>query len=221
MEEVNGLGESVARDVFYSLAVALRYLHDEAGVVHRDIKLSNILLDDEGVARLVDFSSAAAIDPSDLARGDVLSRPSGTTTFYPPELVAGGFQGEARRRRAIDVVLPRDVNCPKINFTQLFFPLQHPPCFPHCDPEYHAKPADVWAFGTALFAAIEFRMPFANNEAIAAGAFRAPTKAWSDDLADLITAVFAVDPQERLSMAQVSNHAWFHPRRRQATKEEL
>ena len=50
---------ALGRDV----ADALAYLH-ELGVVHRDVKLSNVLLDAEGRAQLADFGIAS------LARGD-------------------------------------------------------------------------------------------------------------------------------------------------------
>ena len=39
-----GLGERGAHDVLLSVAAALRYLHEEAGVVHGDVKGRNMLL---------------------------------------------------------------------------------------------------------------------------------------------------------------------------------
>lgn len=41
----NGLETSLAKKYTYQLACALRYLHEDARVVHRDIKLENCLLD--------------------------------------------------------------------------------------------------------------------------------------------------------------------------------
>lgn len=53
--------ESECRKIFRQVAEALRHLHVEAKVVHRDIKDENVILDGEGRVKLVDFGSAAYI----------------------------------------------------------------------------------------------------------------------------------------------------------------
>lgn len=53
--------ESECRKIFRQVAEALRHLHIEAKVVHRDIKDENVILDGEGRVKLVDFGSAAYI----------------------------------------------------------------------------------------------------------------------------------------------------------------
>ncbi|MGA9751143.1 MAG: serine/threonine-protein kinase, partial [Acidobacteriota bacterium] len=71
---------SIARQV----AAGLAYAH-EKGVVHRDVKPANILLDVKGRAAITDFG-VARLSASDLTRtGEIL----GTPNFMSPEQVLG------------------------------------------------------------------------------------------------------------------------------------
>ncbi|KAJ1557802.1 hypothetical protein HK405_015144, partial [Cladochytrium tenue] len=58
IERLGRLPEDVARRVFGQLALAVGYLHAR-GVVHRDIKDENVLVDSEFNACLIDFGSAS------------------------------------------------------------------------------------------------------------------------------------------------------------------
>lgn len=67
------------------LLSALRHMH-AAGVVHRDIKPQNVLIDESGRARLSDFGIAQPSDATALTRtGHVL----GTERYLAPEVRAG------------------------------------------------------------------------------------------------------------------------------------
>jgi serine/threonine-protein kinase len=85
IEEDGPLTVEEAVGVVSDVASGLDALHD-AGIVHRDVKPSNILLDPAGTALLTDFG---------LARGrayTVLTRPGrvmGTLDYIAPELVRG------------------------------------------------------------------------------------------------------------------------------------
>ena len=49
--------EAVARFIFYQLAMAIIYLHNQAKVIHRDIKLDNIMYDSQHFeVKLTDFT---------------------------------------------------------------------------------------------------------------------------------------------------------------------
>jgi eukaryotic-like serine/threonine-protein kinase len=68
------------------VAAGLNALHS-AGLIHRDVKPQNILVDDRGVAALGDFGLSKGRDYTVLTRaGDVV----GTVDYLAPELVRGG-----------------------------------------------------------------------------------------------------------------------------------
>ncbi|CAK5284516.1 unnamed protein product [Mycena citricolor] len=50
--------------MFRQVVRGLRYLHNEAGIVHRDVKLENVLIDEAGVCRIADFGMAVQLDDS-------------------------------------------------------------------------------------------------------------------------------------------------------------
>ncbi|KAJ1658427.1 Serine/threonine kinase, partial [Dispira simplex] len=75
--------ESVIRFWIAELACAIRYLHNK-GIVHRDIKPDNILLDSKGHVALTDFNIATK-----RRHGAKLSSQSGTYSYMAPEIFIG------------------------------------------------------------------------------------------------------------------------------------
>jgi serine/threonine-protein kinase len=87
-------------DILYQAALALNAAH-QAGVVHRDVKPANIVVDDEGYARLTDFGISRAIAGAQLTQtGEVL----GTPHYLAPEQAQGQPAGPASDLYALAVV---------------------------------------------------------------------------------------------------------------------
>jgi serine/threonine protein kinase len=134
-----GLDMPFARRYTYQLASALRYLHNDVMVVHRDVKLENCLLDmtvpnaerDGGDVLLCDFGMADfivsdqrdGVDPHSIGANQNIG-PAETSTS-----VAGSLQYAA----------PELFNAP----TPVF-----------------STAADIWAFGVVAYALLTARLPF-------------------------------------------------------------
>jgi eukaryotic-like serine/threonine-protein kinase len=80
------LSPGEALPILEQIASALDHLHS-AGLVHRDVKPSNILVRPDGIAKLADLGIAAGTDLTELtATGSVL----GTLRYLSPERIQGG-----------------------------------------------------------------------------------------------------------------------------------
>jgi serine/threonine protein kinase len=88
-------------EIITQISSALQYAH-EAGVVHRDVKPSNILVDDEGCAKLADFGFAHIVDASLSLTGSALI---GTPAYMSPEQIQGGKISPKTDQYALGVVL--------------------------------------------------------------------------------------------------------------------
>ncbi|EME49710.1 hypothetical protein DOTSEDRAFT_20131 [Dothistroma septosporum NZE10] len=81
--------EEAVRFWIAELGCALRYVHRQ-GIVHRDVKPDNVLLDTEGHVHLADFNVASDITP-----GKPLTSKSGTLAYLAPEVYSGkGYYSE-------------------------------------------------------------------------------------------------------------------------------
>jgi beta-lactam-binding protein with PASTA domain/predicted Ser/Thr protein kinase len=80
-----GMGTQDAIDFTRQILKAARFAHRK-GIVHRDLKPQNVLIDDEGRARVADFGIARGGENSDItATGSVM----GTAQYLSPEQAQG------------------------------------------------------------------------------------------------------------------------------------
>lgn len=83
LAEKGRLSEDDARRIFGQLCLAVAYLHDK-GIVHRDLKLENVLLDEMCRVKLGDFGFTREFDKNVL-----LETFCGTTGYASPEMLEG------------------------------------------------------------------------------------------------------------------------------------
>lgn len=76
------LSNSTARDVFRPLVKVVAYMHS-LNLVHRDLKLENVLLDHKGHLKLADFGFSRYYDPKD----GLVESVCGTPQYSPPEII--------------------------------------------------------------------------------------------------------------------------------------
>ncbi|CAD0081497.1 unnamed protein product [Aureobasidium vineae] len=97
-----GLKPDLAKTYSHQLAAALRYMHADVRLVHRDVKLENCLIqitpqDDCGNLKLCDFGLASFVDGDASGMTDSIrsldsddnKEPAGTLEYLAPELLGG------------------------------------------------------------------------------------------------------------------------------------
>jgi serine/threonine protein kinase len=84
--ECGPIPEDLARRWFAQLMGGIKYIHSE-GVIHRDVKMDNILLDAKGNAKIADFSHAA------YTQSDSAQTGCGTLGYMAPEMFSSQQKG--------------------------------------------------------------------------------------------------------------------------------
>ncbi|CAO2655194.1 Nn.00g102580.m01.CDS01 [Neocucurbitaria sp. VM-36] len=196
-----GLPEHVVKRYAYQMASAMRYLHNDVQVVHRDIKLENVLLDmtapnaerDGGDVLLCDFGMADFIisdqrdgpEPHSIGTNQNIG-PADTSTS-----VAGSLQYAA------------------------------PELFNAAGPVF-SPAADIWAFGVVLFALLTATLPFNDGldikttERIQKGNWseelirsaEAVQEGGVDDVLALVRGCLELDVEKRWNVHDILNCAW-------------
>jgi serine/threonine protein kinase len=77
------LSEDRARDLSAQLWEAIRFLHDDCDIIHRDVKAANVLVSEQHTLKLIDFNTACR-----LADGSALTM-TGTHEYAAPEVLRG------------------------------------------------------------------------------------------------------------------------------------
>jgi len=100
IRELAPMDPAEVTEILYQIAIALQAAH-EAGVVHRDVKPANIVVDADGYAKITDFGIARALGEAPMTQtGEVL----GTPHYLAPEQAKGEPAGPLSDVYALAVV---------------------------------------------------------------------------------------------------------------------
>ena len=81
INKMNKLSEELSRNIFIQLIETIKYIHNK-GIVHRDIKPDNILLNLNNNIKLCDFGVS-----KEIKKGQLITDSCGTPAFIAPEIL--------------------------------------------------------------------------------------------------------------------------------------
>ncbi|KAI1314492.1 hypothetical protein EDD11_002109 [Mortierella claussenii] len=189
--------EELTRHVIVQVAQAIRYLHEEKGVIHRDIKPENILFEP---IPIIPSPPGAKPDEDDKEDEGV----------FQPGIGGGGIG----RIKIADFGLSKVVwneqtmtPCGTVGYTAPEI----------VKDERYSKSVDMWAMGCVLYTLLCGFPPFydesiqALTEKVARGQYTFLSPWWdeiSSSVKDLITHLLCVNPNERYTIDQFLAHPW-------------
>ncbi|KAL5508026.1 SRK1 [Sanghuangporus vaninii] len=190
--------ENLSRHVILQVAHAIRYLHEERGVVHRDIKPENLLFE------------RIPIIPSK----NPIQRPYDEEKEDEGEFILGVGGGGIGRVKIADFGLSKVVwdqqtmtPCGTVGYTAPEI----------VKDERYSKSVDMWALGCVLYTLLCGFPPFYDEsinvltEKVARGYYTFLSPWWDDISAssqDLISHLLCVDPNQRYTIDQFLAHPW-------------
>merc|ERR1719229_870977 len=189
------LSERESAEIIYQLCDALQYMH-ENGVVHRDLKSENILIDKDEHIKLSDFGLAhftPSLAQSTAKLADFSSFISDVSIY------------EIEEKSYENILMETSCGTPEYVAPEVIE-----------QDQYNYK-CDMWSLGVILYNLLSGTQPFGGDNwvqmqcAIINADYNFKSKRWnciSKEAKNLIDCLLNVDVKRRYTTAQVKNHPW-------------
>lgn len=197
------LKDHTARKLFAQLVSGVGYLHKK-GIVHRDLKLENLLLDRNRNIVITDFGFANTFDPRDELGEDIEKKL--TDREFVRRMDLERVQNGSRRG--------------DLMATSCGSPCYAAPELVVTDSLYTGRKVDVWSCGVILYAMLAGYLPFDDDPAnpegdninllykyITTTALTFPEYV-TPHARDLLRRILVADPRQRADLFEVARHSW-------------
>lgn len=198
------LKDNAARRLFAQLVSGVGYLHKK-GIVHRDLKLENLLLDKNRNIIITDFGFANTFNPDD-ELGDEIEYNLSSRDFV--------------KRMELDKILPGGHRRGDLMQTSCGSPCYAAPELVVSDSLYTGRKVDVWSCGVILYAMLAGYLPFDDDPANPEGdninllyKYIVSTPLTFPEYVtpharDLLRRILVPDPRKRADLFEVARHSW-------------
>ncbi|KAL7786404.1 hypothetical protein V8C37DRAFT_294884 [Trichoderma ceciliae] len=198
------LKDNSARRLFSQLVSGVGYLHKK-GIVHRDLKLENLLLDRNRNIIITDFGFANTFDPHD---------------ELTDEEELNLSDREYVKRLGIDKVKPNGMRKGDLMQTSCGSPCYAAPELVVSDSLYTGRKVDVWSCGVILYAMLAGYLPFDDDPANPEGdninllyKYIVTTPLTFPEYVtpharDLLRRILVPNPRKRADLFEVARHSW-------------
>lgn len=198
------LKDPSARRLFAQLVSGVGYLHKK-GIVHRDLKLENLLLDQNKNIIITDFGFANTFDPSD---------------ELSPDIEYNLGNKDYVKKFKLDKVNARGLRKGDLMQTSCGSPCYAAPELVVSDSLYTGRKVDVWSCGVILYAMLAGYLPFDDDPANPEGdninlLYKYITSTpltfpeyVTPHARDLLKRILVPDPRRRADLFEVARHSW-------------
>ncbi|KAL1986453.1 hypothetical protein VTN96DRAFT_6373 [Rasamsonia emersonii] len=198
------LKDNAARRLFAQLVSGVGYLHKK-GIVHRDLKLENLLLDRNRNIIITDFGFANTFNPND---------------ELGEEIEYNLTNKEFVKRMRLDKVDANGMRRGDLMQTSCGSPCYAAPELVVSDSLYTGRKVDVWSCGVILYAMLAGYLPFDDDPANPEGdninllyKYIVTTPLTFPEYVtpharDLLRRILVPDPRKRADLFEVARHSW-------------
>ncbi|KIW70457.1 hypothetical protein PV04_02725 [Phialophora macrospora] len=198
------LKDPAARRLFAQLVSGVGYLHKK-GIVHRDLKLENLLLDQNRNIIITDFGFANTFDPKD---------------ELSDEIEYNLTNKEFVRKFKLDRLDARGMRRGDLMQTSCGSPCYAAPELVVSDSLYTGRKVDVWSCGVILYAMLAGYLPFDDDPANPEGdninllyKYITTTPLTFPEYVtpharDLLRRILVPNPRKRADLFEVARHSW-------------